>query len=88
MTHPRTTPPAAPGHGRAAAPAPASRVPALAARTADIAPFQAMQVAARAAELRAAGHRVIPMSIGEPDFTAPPPVVAALERAARAGHTQ
>ena len=47
-----------------------------------------MQVVARAAALQAAGHPVIHMSIGEPDFTAPAPVVAALERAARAGHTQ
>jgi aspartate/methionine/tyrosine aminotransferase len=31
---------------------------------------------------------VIHLDIGEPDFTAPEPVVAALERAARAGHTQ
>ncbi len=60
----------------------------LAQRTARIAPFHVMQVVARAAALQAAGHPVIQMSIGEPDFTAPPPVVAALERAARAGHTQ
>ncbi len=60
----------------------------LAQRTARIAPFHVMQVVARAAALQAAGHPVIQMSIGEPDFTAPPAVVAALERAARAGHTQ
>lgn len=60
----------------------------LAQRTARIAPFHVMQVVARASALQAAGHPVIQMSIGEPDFTAPPPVVAALERAARAGHTQ
>ncbi|MCD6680685.1 MAG: pyridoxal phosphate-dependent aminotransferase [Burkholderiaceae bacterium] len=60
----------------------------LARRTERIAPFHVMQVVARAAALQAAGHPVIHMSIGEPDFTAPEPVVAALERAARAGHTQ
>lgn len=60
----------------------------LARRTGLIAPFHVMQVVARAAALQAAGHPVIQMSIGEPDFTAPPPVVDALERAARAGHTQ
>ncbi|HEY0878555.1 MAG TPA: pyridoxal phosphate-dependent aminotransferase [Zeimonas sp.] len=60
----------------------------LAQRTARIAPFHVMQVVARAAALQAAGRPVIQMSIGEPDFTAPPPVVAALERATRAGHTQ
>ncbi|HLT25518.1 MAG TPA: pyridoxal phosphate-dependent aminotransferase [Zeimonas sp.] len=64
-----------------------SRYP-LARRTARIAPFHVMQVVARAAALQAAGHPVIHMSIGEPDFTAPARVVDALERAARAGHTQ
>ena len=60
----------------------------VAQRTGRIAPFHVMQVVARASALQAAGHPVIQMSIGEPDFTAPPPVVVALERAARAGHTQ
>ncbi|MBN9430688.1 MAG: pyridoxal phosphate-dependent aminotransferase [Burkholderiales bacterium] len=60
----------------------------LAHRTANIAPFHVMELAKRAAALQAAGHPVIHMSIGEPDFTAPAPVVAALERAVRAGHTQ
>jgi len=60
----------------------------LARRTGRIAPFHVMQVVARAAVLQAAGRPVIHMSIGEPDFTAPAPVIDALERAARAGHTQ
>ena len=47
-----------------------------------------MELAKRAVALQAAGNPVIHMSIGEPDFTAPPAVIAALERAARAGHTQ
>jgi aspartate/methionine/tyrosine aminotransferase len=38
-----------------------------------------------ALELAAAGHDIIGMGIGEPDFTAPPPVLDALQRAARAG---
>lgn len=60
----------------------------LAARTARIAPFQVMELVKRAVALEHAGHPVIHLSIGEPDFTAPEPVVAALERAARAGRTQ
>ncbi len=60
----------------------------LAQRTARIDPFHVMELAQRAAALEAAGHPVIHLDIGEPDFTAPSPVVDALERAARAGHTQ
>ncbi|MFT4103626.1 MAG: pyridoxal phosphate-dependent aminotransferase [Burkholderiaceae bacterium] len=53
-----------------------------------IEPFQVMELAKRAGQLQAAGHPVIHMSIGEPDFTAPPQVVRALERAAAAGHSR
>jgi aspartate/methionine/tyrosine aminotransferase len=60
----------------------------LARRTERIAPFHVMELAKRASALEAAGRPIIHMSIGEPDFTAPPPVLDALERAARAGHTQ
>lgn len=60
----------------------------IARRTGRIEPFHAMELAKRAAELEAAGHPVINMGIGEPDFTAPEPVVAALDRAVRAGHTR
>lgn len=60
----------------------------LAARAGRIAPFQVMELVKRASALQAAGHPIIHMSIGEPDFTAPPAVVDALERAARSGHTQ
>ena len=62
--------------------------PPLAARTGRIAPFQVMELLKQANALQAQGLPVIHMSIGEPDFTAPEPVVAALERAARAGQTQ
>ena len=37
------------------------------------------------AGLQAAGKDIISLGIGEPDFTAPPQVVEALERAARSG---
>ncbi|HEX2651931.1 MAG TPA: pyridoxal phosphate-dependent aminotransferase [Burkholderiales bacterium] len=54
-------------------------------RTAEIQPFVVMDVLARAHELEAAGRRVIHMEIGEPDFTAPAPVVEAAMRALRNG---
>lgn len=63
-------------------------VPTLSRRTAQIAPFHTMELMKRAAALQQAGRPVIHMSIGEPDFKAPEPVVAALERAVRAGHTE
>jgi aspartate/methionine/tyrosine aminotransferase len=47
-----------------------------------------MEVVKQAAQLQAAGQDIIHMSIGEPDFTAVPAVVEALERAARAGLSQ
>ena len=62
--------------------------PTLANRTRHIAPFQVMELVKRANALAASGKPVIHMSIGEPDFTAPPKVVAALEAAVRAGRTQ
>lgn len=54
-------------------------------RTAEIEPFVVMDVLARAHALEAAGRRVIHMEIGEPDFTAPEPVVEAAVRALRDG---
>jgi aspartate/methionine/tyrosine aminotransferase len=59
----------------------------FARRTENIEPFHVMELVKRAARLQADGHPVIHMSIGEPDFTAPAPVVAALEETARAGRT-
>ncbi|WP_055475568.1 pyridoxal phosphate-dependent aminotransferase [Gordonia sp. HS-NH1] len=50
-------------------------------RAAGIAPFQAMEFAKRAAELEAAGHSVVKLNIGEPDFGAPPAVLAAAREA-------
>jgi len=51
-------------------------------RAQAIAPFLAMEFGKRAAELEAAGHRVIRLNLGEPDFGAPPAVRAALQRIA------
>src|SRR5438270_13802604 len=46
-----------------------------------------MYVLARAHDLERAGRRVVHMEIGEPDFTAPAPVVEAGVRALRDGRT-
>src|SRR5881628_1899761 len=56
-------------------------------RAAEIEPFEVMDVLARAHALEAAGRRVVHMEIGEPDFTAPAPVVEAGVRALRDGKT-
>src|SRR5437762_6146582 len=56
-------------------------------RAAEIEPFEVMDVLARAQALERAGRRVIHMEIGEPDFTAPGPVVEAGVRALRDGLT-
>ena len=56
-------------------------------RAAQIAPFEVMEILARAHALEAQGRRVIHMEIGEPDFTAADPVVEAGARAMREGRT-
>ncbi len=62
-------------------------LPALANRTDQIAPFHVMELVKYAARLQAGGRSVIHLSIGEPDFTAPEPVLAALNRAGQSGQT-
>ena len=64
-----------------------SRLAPLARRTAQIEPFRVMELVKRAMRLEQSGRSIIHLSIGEPDFTAPEPVVAALRRAVEAGHT-
>src|ERR671937_1170738 len=56
-------------------------------RAAEIEPFEVMDVLSRAHALERAGRRVLHMEIGEPDFTAPEPVVEAGVRALREGRT-
>src|SRR5947199_8411029 len=56
-------------------------------RAAEIEPFEVMDVLARAHGLEAAWRKVVHMEIGEPDFTAPAPVVEAGIRALRDGLT-
>jgi aspartate/methionine/tyrosine aminotransferase len=59
----------------------------LAQRTAEFLTFHAVEVFKQAHALQAAGRDIISLGIGEPDFTAPPQVVEALERAARNGQS-
>jgi aspartate/methionine/tyrosine aminotransferase len=56
-------------------------------RAAEIEPFEVMDVLSRAQALERAGRHVVHMEIGEPDFTAPAPVVEAGVRALREGLT-
>ncbi len=59
-----------------------------AARVAHIHPFHVMELAKQAAELERLGRHIVHMGIGEPDFTAPEPVIRAAEQAMRNGVTQ
>ncbi|WP_108661103.1 pyridoxal phosphate-dependent aminotransferase [Acuticoccus kandeliae] len=54
-------------------------------RALAIEPFFVMEVGKRAAALEAAGHHVIKLNIGEPDFGAPPAVLEAMQAVARGG---
>lgn len=60
----------------------------LAQRTKQIVPFHAVELFKTAQTLIDAGHDIISLGIGEPDFTAPKPVIQALKQAANAGLTQ
>jgi aspartate/methionine/tyrosine aminotransferase len=60
----------------------------LAARVDAIAPFYVMELVKEAALLERAGRDIIHMGIGEPDFTAPEPVIEAAASALRRGVTQ
>jgi aspartate aminotransferase len=62
--------------------------PALAAHLADIPLAATMAAAARARALRDAGHDVIALTLGEPDFDTPPHVVQAAHGAALRGETK
>jgi aspartate/methionine/tyrosine aminotransferase len=57
-------------------------------RTKNVAAFQVMELVQRAQALQAQGKPVIHLSIGEPDFTAPPAVLQALNLATSKGLTQ
>lgn len=57
-------------------------------RSHEIAPFHVMSLLARANALEQAGHDVIHLEIGEPDFATAAPIVAAGQAALAAGHTR
>ncbi|WP_313349032.1 pyridoxal phosphate-dependent aminotransferase [Stenotrophomonas sp.] len=57
-------------------------------RSQDIEPFHVMALLARAQALEQAGHDVIHLEIGEPDFTTAEPIVRAGQAALAAGHTR
>ncbi|MFF5185278.1 pyridoxal phosphate-dependent aminotransferase [Streptomyces sp. NPDC000345] len=50
-------------------------------RAQSVAPFYAMEFGKRAAALEAEGHHVVKLSLGEPDFGAPPAVLTAMREA-------
>jgi len=52
----------------------------------DISPFRVLQISNAARALLQQHHDVIRMEIGEPDFQAPEPVMAAAQAALRGGH--
>ena len=62
-------------------------MPRLAARTNEFLTFQVVELFKQAQALQAACKDIISLGIGEPDFTAPPQVVEALQRAAQAGQS-
>ncbi|MBA0302265.1 pyridoxal phosphate-dependent aminotransferase [Stenotrophomonas maltophilia] len=62
--------------------------PGYSRRSHEIAPFHVMSLLARAQALEQAGHDVIHLGIGEPDFTTAEPIVRAGQAALAAGHTR
>ncbi|WP_372609287.1 pyridoxal phosphate-dependent aminotransferase [Halomonas sp.] len=57
-------------------------------RVGQIAPFRVMSLLETAQAREAAGHDVIHLEVGEPDFATPEPVVTAGQAALAAGHTR
>ncbi|MFG2577130.1 pyridoxal phosphate-dependent aminotransferase [Streptomyces sp. NPDC048481] len=55
--------------------------PRISRRARAVAPFYAMEFGKQAAALRARGHDVVRLSLGEPDFGAPPAVLSAMREA-------
>ena len=66
----------------------ADQRPKYAHRLKDIQSFKVMKLLARANQLQAAGHEVVHMEVGEPDFETPPSIVSAGIDALRAGKTK
>jgi aspartate/methionine/tyrosine aminotransferase len=58
----------------------------FAARMADIAPFQVMELMAKAKAIEAQGRDIVHMEVGEPDFPTAAPIVEAAQRFIATGH--
>jgi aspartate/methionine/tyrosine aminotransferase len=63
----------------------AERAARIARRMDEIQPFHVAELFTRAGELRRAGHSVINLSVGEPDFPTPQPILDAARRALERG---
>src|SRR3978361_1572772 len=63
-------------------------MPTLSARVSRTALAATFAMAAKARSLRAAGHEVISLSLGEPDFATPPHIIEAAHQAALRGETK
>lgn len=57
-------------------------------RLSEIQPFKVMKLLARMNTLERGGRQIVHMEVGEPDFPAPGPIVAAGERALEQGATR
>jgi aspartate/methionine/tyrosine aminotransferase len=55
-------------------------IPRIAPRMNDIAPFHVMELVARAKQLETAGHDIIHLEVGEPDFKTAAPIINAAQR--------
>lgn len=62
--------------------------PTLSHKVRSLKPSSTVAVTSRALELKAAGHDIISLSVGEPDFDTPPHIVAAAKAALDAGKTR
>jgi aspartate/methionine/tyrosine aminotransferase len=62
-----------------------NRLPGIARRMNDIAPFHVMELLTRARQLEAEGRSIIHMEVGEPDFPTPQPVIEAASAFIRSG---
>ncbi|MFC7734898.1 pyridoxal phosphate-dependent aminotransferase [Roseomonas sp. GCM10028921] len=63
-------------------------MPALAQRLQEIVISGSTRMSIRARALREAGHKVISLTVGEPDFATPPEAIEAAHQAALAGRTK
>lgn len=59
----------------------------LSNRVQTLSPSPTLAISATAAELKKAGHDIIGLGVGEPDFNTPEYIIKAAEKAMRQGHT-